>query len=44
MEYNRNNIQKIEHFFLIPKNKGQKKMEKCMFMLLFHPIYPTLYC
>ena len=24
MEYNSNNILKIEHFFHVPKNKGQK--------------------
>ena len=28
MEYNSDNILKIEHFFHIPKNKGQKTMEK----------------
>ena len=49
MEYNSNNIFKIEHFFHIPKNKGQKRwksnicFEKCMFMLLFHPIFPAPY-
>ena len=49
MEYNSNNIFKIEHFFHIPKNNGQKRwksnicFEKCMFMLLFHPIFPAPY-
>ena len=28
MEYNGNNTLKIEHFFHIPKNKGQKKKKK----------------
>ena len=28
MEYNSDNILKIEHFFHMPKNKGQKTMEK----------------
>ena len=33
MKYNSNNILRIEHFFHIPKNKGQKKDGKVTFLL-----------
>ena len=33
MEYNSNNILKTEHFFHIPKDKGQNNDEKVTFVL-----------